>query len=1101
MANLNVNPYYDDYDESKGFYQILFKPGVAVQARELTQLQSILRNQVARFGSHVFQEGSVVIPGNIRADLTLCYVKLQTVDQNSIPLEDLVGAEVAGPSGLKGKIRAASFTSGSDPDTIWVNYINSGSSSEKVFGNNEALTITTEDLVEYNVTTATSSATGGAGIAYINDGVFFVKGTFARVNKQSLVISKYSNKPNCHVLLKITEDIIDYNDDDTLLDTAQGSYNYAAPGADRYRITLTLTTLPLSTEPDDNYVELMRYNAGVLEEHLRYAQYNELAKNLARRTYDESGDYVVRGLTSKVREHLLSGSNGGRYASSRGGDASKMIYTVYSGKAYISGFENEKIASTELVVGKARGSSHMITSNISMGVSYGQYIYVTNLNNYFPDFSKPVSLTLYNQSGAGSIIGYATAIGVDYVQPNSTDDNAIYKLFLSRITGLNNITDLGRVTFTVPSGTGSMMCLTKYIVSPNNDIDFVAGEVVTFGTRVATVHMFQRSTNILYVYRHLNTKDVPVVGDTITAPSGASARVQSSEVLGKNEVDNLIIELPSKPTYSVTNSTGSTDISYKIYHTTSVLIAGDGTGSFSVSGYTIDPEEQGSFLAVYSNGDTGVVPIGNISVAPDGLSASFTGCTAGATIQVSCAATKSGSNAAPKTKTYTITTENKASAAYPTWIYLDHVDGVQLVSVMAGSTNVTKRYQFSSGRTDYAYNRCAIRLKSGQSNPGGTLAITYRYFTHNAGSGDYFCVDSYKDSGLPNYFESGALFYKSANTGKTYNLREVLDFRPSVGTDGTFSGTGAVNVQMPVVKSRITTSVRSYVGRKDIIIMNKDGELKVIQGKPRKTPILPGTPTGVLKLAEVDVPAYTYKASDVDLENIKNDVYTMKDIGVLERRIENLEEYVTLSQTENDLVNFEIIDANTGLARFKSGYLVDTFNNPDTISDVFNENFKVSYVSEKIIPMFETIEADLTITSQGGAQKTNNNVLTLPYTNEVMAKQPLSSRVTNINPFAVFSWVGELKINPSRDTWSETEYLPPIINNITETITVTRPWNWQPPAKTSNATPTPVVNVKRVTRPTPVPRVITNPRIIRVTSKNASSLLDILRQQREWDAN
>jgi len=61
-------------------------------------------------------------------------------------------------------------------------------------------------------------------MAYINDGVFFVRGTFARVNKQGIVISKYSNVPNCHVLLKITEDIVDYNDDTTLLDTAQGSY-------------------------------------------------------------------------------------------------------------------------------------------------------------------------------------------------------------------------------------------------------------------------------------------------------------------------------------------------------------------------------------------------------------------------------------------------------------------------------------------------------------------------------------------------------------------------------------------------------------------------------------------------------------------------------------------------------------------------------------------------------------------------------------------------------------------------------------------------------------------------------------------------------------
>jgi hypothetical protein len=41
-TNFNVNPYYDDFDEDKLFLRMLFKPGYAVQARELTQLQTLL---------------------------------------------------------------------------------------------------------------------------------------------------------------------------------------------------------------------------------------------------------------------------------------------------------------------------------------------------------------------------------------------------------------------------------------------------------------------------------------------------------------------------------------------------------------------------------------------------------------------------------------------------------------------------------------------------------------------------------------------------------------------------------------------------------------------------------------------------------------------------------------------------------------------------------------------------------------------------------------------------------------------------------------------------------------------------------------------------
>ena len=64
-TNLNVSPYYDDFDANQNFYRVLFKPGFPVQSRELTTLQSILQNQVKSFGDHVFKDGSIVIPGNV----------------------------------------------------------------------------------------------------------------------------------------------------------------------------------------------------------------------------------------------------------------------------------------------------------------------------------------------------------------------------------------------------------------------------------------------------------------------------------------------------------------------------------------------------------------------------------------------------------------------------------------------------------------------------------------------------------------------------------------------------------------------------------------------------------------------------------------------------------------------------------------------------------------------------------------------------------------------------------------------------------------------------------------------------------------------------
>ena len=64
-TDLNVSPYYDDFDTTDNFHRVLFRPGFAVQARELTQLQSILQNQIERHGQNVFKEGTIIIPGQL----------------------------------------------------------------------------------------------------------------------------------------------------------------------------------------------------------------------------------------------------------------------------------------------------------------------------------------------------------------------------------------------------------------------------------------------------------------------------------------------------------------------------------------------------------------------------------------------------------------------------------------------------------------------------------------------------------------------------------------------------------------------------------------------------------------------------------------------------------------------------------------------------------------------------------------------------------------------------------------------------------------------------------------------------------------------------
>jgi hypothetical protein len=829
--------------------------------------------------------------------------------------------------------------------------------------------------------------------------------------------------------LKIDESIVNSDQDATLLDPAQGSYNYSAPGADRLKISLTLTTLPLGSVIGDDYIELMRYDNGVLMEHARYPKYNELEKSLARRTYDESGDYVVSGLTTTVREHLKLDLNGGRYVAPIG-DADKMIFTIAPGKAYIKGFENEKVGPTELTVQKGRGSPHISNITANLVPSYGQFFYVSNITS-LPNFETRELVNLHSATVGGAVIGTARVIAIDYLESNTTDNNAIYKLFLSDVTfnsGFNSV-DVGRVTYT----SGLMHVLHRSTVLKSSVSDFVIDEIISSGTRIATVHKFSPSESVMFIKKHASGSAIPLAGDSITSPSSAG-KLTSVASLGRNAVDNMLVQLPTDSTYRVKDSNSAPNISYKIYHTETVSIVG-GTGSFSVTGMTIDPKEVGNFIITSASG---VHPISAADVSPDGLTVTFAGITpASTTLHVVCAATKTGASGAPKTKTF-VPSFSESGLTPSALVQLSMSDIVRIKSIVSTvNGDVTNRFTLDNGQRDYAYLRGSLILTGVQ--PTGTLTVVYDYFNHNAGSGDYFSVDSYEFSGLENYYESSVLSYKSKNTGKVYDLRDTLDFRSRVGTNGQFDGVGSSVSAAPQIDSRLTTGIQQYVGRVDAIVMGKNGDLNVITGTPATTPVEPSIPTESLHLASVSVSPYTFSVVDVKVKPKNNQVYRMQDVGGIDGRLKKLEDYVLLSQTENSAVNYDIIDAATGLSRFKSGYLVDSFENADTISDINNKQFKVAYSSETIIPQFEVIYTPLEVVS--ATAQTTGDVVTMPYTVAPLAKQPMSSRVTNINPFSVFSWKGVMQLTPSKDTWTVIEELPANFTNSTETITVSRPWS------------------------------------------------------------
>ena len=228
-TNLNINPFFDDFDKDDNFYRVLFKPGFPIQARELTQLQSILQNQVESFGSHMFKEGSMVIPGNIGFNAEYNAVKINP-DHLGIDVtvysKQLHGKRLRGQtSGIVAVVLDCRFPTDGDEYTdvtLYVEYKQSGTDNTIAsFEDGEVLIV--EDSFTYGntnisagetiATVISEDASSIGSIAYIGQGVYFIRGTFVDVIESSIILDPYSNTPSYRVCLTILEEIVSAKDD------------------------------------------------------------------------------------------------------------------------------------------------------------------------------------------------------------------------------------------------------------------------------------------------------------------------------------------------------------------------------------------------------------------------------------------------------------------------------------------------------------------------------------------------------------------------------------------------------------------------------------------------------------------------------------------------------------------------------------------------------------------------------------------------------------------------------------------------------------------------------------------------------------------------
>ena len=583
--NLNVNPYYDDFNNEKNFYKVLFKPGFPVQARELTTLQSILQNQIESFGKNIFKEGSMVIPGGITYDPAFYAVKLNSINSGvevSTYINNFIGKTITGQiSGVTATIKYIAFPGDPNIDdlTLYVKYDNSSSDFEFTpLLNGESLSA--NQNITYGNTTInagtpfasllSSNATSTGSSASIQDGVYFIRGYFVNVSKETILLDEYSNTPSYRVGLKVDELFLSAKDDDSLYDNAKGFSNFAAPGADRFKIGVSLTKKSLDDLDDKDFVELLRVDNGKIKKIQEKTQYNIIRDYLAERTYEESGNYAVVPFIPNLQNSLNDRlGNDGLYDSNQKTEQLNnpsddlLCVQVSPGKAYVRGYDVKTDSTVILDVDKPR---NVAFNNTTVPFSMGNVLRVNNVSGH------PIQSGIVNfysrQNSAGVGVGSArvytfNVTDASYSGPATKWDLHLYDVQTYTKLNLNNsitASDLPASSFVKGKNSGA----NGYSVSAGSDSNdnnlvtltqvsgkFAIGEqilingvevsnsitdAISYGTQdIKSISQntdeFKANTSLESFSLPNNTSEIIINGSSITSPGGNFTGIKTDSII------------------------------------------------------------------------------------------------------------------------------------------------------------------------------------------------------------------------------------------------------------------------------------------------------------------------------------------------------------------------------------------------------------------------------------------------------------------------------------------------------------------------------------------------------------------------------------------
>ncbi len=1069
IKTYQVQPYNDDFArpdlkfnkktaEEKNFLRILFKPGVSVQVRELNQMQSILQNQIDKLGRGIFKEGPVpklateasldrslsYVDINLDASLTdlppyLSVVKGIRLDYKSsgkfIQAEVLHYQALSTPNHYRFYIK---YLSSVQDSTVAEDNVQVFSAERDIDGTPTPDTIELlDELIAADRGNETLYASGqdigtvvqvGKAIhAKSEEGVFFVKGQFVYAETQHVyaIVPAADYLLNAKVVFKVIETVVNYQSDESLLDNAAGYPNNTAPGADRYTINLDLVILSKDVSDNDfsfisSSVDVFGYSTDIGDTlfllevddsavvQVAKPEFSGITDVLAERTREDSGDYTVDPYLIDITGFYNNTDDDSK--------CGRGVYTL------------AQMADSDMVIPANDISDPTIGSERSLAT-------------IATDPTKVDETIRFAKSRF--IVGVEPS--VSYV-----DGYRIAEPERMEVIGEKaRTTNPGFEQVFSTANLGSYVLSSSVEGAPSFDVDTVYdikdGNTTKAKCRVRSME-YDGTQYRLYIYDiqfELDGNGDPYSLDGVDTIENSSLSFEftldsnTNFALNEPQFNRSIYKLPADFISSVKGDTGEIEFTQrKIFTPTSGNVSGN---SVTLTVTTPDRFEE--------IGENAYIIIDALDVVHEVTSAVITPNTNNTTIVLGAASTIDNSSSGTvkviasfrsslgrKTKTLeTVTTASPEEALAVTNavatgaiiplanydIYeIDTITTLLDVDGTPTETDVKSDFLLDNGQRDGCYKKGAIKYTGAGIDGGsglGGIKVSYKYYSHQ--SGHYFSRDSY------------SVDYGNISTYKDMRLSDCLDFRAKV--DDNDPGTHLDP------NSTIDSKIQYYLSRIDKLVVTKDSEFKLIQGVPAIVPEEPSVPSTAMHLYTLHIPAYTFCHTMIETSFIDNRRYTMRDIGKINSRVNNLEYYTTLSLLEREASGKQIFETTSGnpYERFKNGIIVDSFQGHE-VGNVFDPHYNNSMDPDDPIlrPYFETRSVPLTWTGNNLDSTnitTRDGISTLSYTaGPTWIDQQKAAVSISVNPYDVATWLGSVKLSPSSDEWMETRRAPNIINEV-----------------------------------------------------------------------